>query len=108
MTSLFRVFRTPFRADLDLIDMIVQACVFLHNYLLLTENARYTPTGFIDSYDNTGALVEGFWRDKSVGNRNASYVAKATRDTLKNHVNSETGSVSWQHAHVTDAGIVLQ
>ena len=93
MTSLFRVFRTPFRADLDLIDMIVQACVFLHNYLLLTENARYTPTGFIDSYDNTGALVEGFWRDKSVGNRNASNVAKATRDTLKNHVNSETGSV---------------
>ena len=64
---------------------------------------------FIDSYDDTGALVEGSWRDKSVGHsRNASNVAKAMRDTLKNYVNSETGSVSRQHAHVTDAGIVLQ
>ena len=118
MSSKFRTFRSPIIANLDLIDLIVQACVVLHNYLLLTDNARYVPTGFIDSYDNTGALVEGSWRNEATpeglvpicrqGNRNASNVAKATRDMLKDYVNSEAGSVSWQHAHVTDAGVVLQ
>ena len=41
MTVKFRVFRNPIISNLDLIDLIVQACVDLHNYLLLTDNTRY-------------------------------------------------------------------
>ena len=117
LCSRFRIFRSPIVANLDLVDLIVQACVVLHNYLLLTDNARYVPCGFIDSYDSTGTFVDGSWRKEPnaeglselcyQGNRNSTNVAKAVRDSLANYVNSETGSVSWQHAHVTDVGPVV-
>ena len=35
------------------------ACVCLHNYLRLTENACYSPNGFVDSEDNNGAIKAG-------------------------------------------------
>ena len=41
---------------------IVLACVCLHNYLCLTENASYAPKGFVDSEDNNGAIKSGDWR----------------------------------------------
>ena len=36
--------------------------VCLHNYLRLTDGARYIPTGFIDSETTSGVIVPGDWR----------------------------------------------
>ena len=44
-------------------EKISQATVCLHNYLQLTENARYIPTGFVDSEDSSGHIVPGDWRN---------------------------------------------
>lgn len=62
LSSCWRIFARPINANLDLIDLIVQACSCLHDYFLLTDNARYVPAGFVDLYDSTGTLVEGGWR----------------------------------------------
>ncbi|KAL9977992.1 hypothetical protein ACROYT_G015463 [Oculina patagonica] len=52
----------PIKAKPDHVDMIIKACLCLHNYLMLTDNAYYAPQGFVDSKDNTGATIEGDWR----------------------------------------------
>ena len=38
---------------------IVLATLALHNYLNQTDNAHYTPAGFIDSEDSTGEKIAG-------------------------------------------------
>ena len=37
-------------------------CIALYNYLRLTDNATYCPTGFEDSSNSTDELKEGEWR----------------------------------------------
>ena len=49
-------------------ENFVLACLALHNYLRLTDNCSYCPSGFTDSYDDTGNLREGKWRTLVVGN----------------------------------------
>ena len=81
-----------------------------HYYLRQTDNAAYTPTGFVDSESKDGSVKAGEWRSlqtniEYVGcfaNMNAvrgsrySKDAIAMRETLKDYVNSEAGSVPWQ------------
>lgn len=57
-----RVFRKPIRANVELVERITKATVCLHNSLRLTENAKYIPTGFVDSEDETGQIIPGDWR----------------------------------------------
>ena len=61
MSSRFRIFRKPIIADLDLIELIVQATTSLHNYLLLPDNGKYTPAGFVHNYSDSGD-IDGDWR----------------------------------------------
>ena len=58
----WKIFRRPIKAGMHLIQNIVKATICLHNYLRLTENAGYLPTGFVDSYDESGAFKPGEWR----------------------------------------------
>lgn len=111
----WRIFRRPFKAKLDLTDGIVKACVCLHNYLLLTDTARYIPTGFADSYSNSGEIVHGDWRKEGVvglrnippqGSNNFGASAKQVRDRFRSYVNSDVGSVSWQLDYVRNSGRV--
>ena len=44
----FRIFRRQIKASLPSIDFIIKATICLHNYLRLTDNARYIPSGFVD------------------------------------------------------------
>ena len=60
MTVKFRVFRNPIISNLDLIDLIVQACVDLHNYLLLTNNTRYFTFPLVSSIVMTILVL--WWR----------------------------------------------
>lgn len=114
LAAKWRILRVPINANLDLVDLVVQSCVALHNYLLLTDNARYLPNGFVDCYSSTGDIVEGGWRTDcqinqltplvSQGSNNSLNYAKTVRDNLCSFVNSAEGSVPWQLAYVRDSG----
>lgn len=110
----WRIFRTTIHAGIDLIELIVKAATALHNYLLSTENARYTPTGFTDCFSASGDLIEGSWREGTQqqalatiaiqGTHNHSENAKTVRDQFCEYVNSAEGAVEWQLDHVRDTG----
>ena len=94
LAARWRIFRRPIKANPATVDSIIKACIGLHNYLRLTDNARYTPVGFIGSEDSL--------QDTSNGRafNNTSLSAKDTRDTLKKFFNSTEGSLSWQKSYV--------
>ena len=54
-------FRRPIKATPEAVDLITKACICLHNYLRLTDNAYNVPGGFVDSEDSTGNIIQGDW-----------------------------------------------
>ena len=59
LAAKWRIFRTPIKANVDLVENLAKTAVCLHNYLRLTENAGYKPTGFIDREDITRNIILG-------------------------------------------------
>ena len=49
-------------------ESYVLANLDLHNYLRLTDNAIYSPKGFVDSEDSTGNVTVGKWRKNADAN----------------------------------------
>jgi len=118
LAAKWRVFRRCIRANVDLVTLIVQATVSLHNYLRLTENSHYIPAGFVDCEDNEGNLIPGDWRrevnddntgltqlDRITGNR-YTFEAGRSRDDFMAYFNSPAGEVPWQLQHVRNSGRV--
>ena len=58
----WRIFSRPVKASVENIKRYTQAAVCLHNYLRQTENALYSPSGFIDSENSSGEIKHGEWR----------------------------------------------
>ena len=52
----------PIRAAVENVENYTLACLFLHNYLRLTDNAHDTPSGFVNSEDKDGNFLPGEWR----------------------------------------------
>lgn len=85
------------------VDNIILGACTLHN-LLRTRNPQHT-NNFVDREDPlTHAIIPGAWRDEHAtltglevlhGN-NATKVAKAQRDYLRQYFVSPAGSVPWQ------------
>ena len=46
------IFLRPIKASVKKVESYTLACLALHNYLRLTPNAKYIPTGFVDSEDD--------------------------------------------------------
>ncbi|XP_033117486.1 protein ALP1-like [Anneissia japonica] len=114
LAARWRIFRRPVRANISTVDDIIKATLCLHNYLIKTENARYSPSGFVDCYDG-GELEEREWRNVVEGDNgmgalqanhanNYSFDAKMIRDNLREYVNSVDGSVAWQNETVSYCG----
>ena len=59
LSARFLILQKPIRASVENTERYVLACLALHNYLRLTDNAHYTPAGFIDSEDKHGNFVPG-------------------------------------------------
>lgn len=72
LAAKWRIFRRAIRADVALVEKIVQATICLHNYLRLTENANYTPAGFVDCEDSSGNIIPGDWRSEVSGDEGVS------------------------------------
>ena len=114
LTARWRIFHKPIRSSVENAERYKLACLALHNYLRLTDNAMYCPEGFVDSYNNSGKIKEGEWRSL-VNNGNSSITGMtplrsvrgsryredsiALRNSFATYFRNE-GSVSWQWDHV--------
>lgn len=109
----FRVFMLPMNLVPEKVELVVLACVALHNFLRtkLQGNSVYMPPGFIDTEDReTNREIPGSWRSEPQpqgllpislqGSNHCSANAKAVRDTLCKYFCSENGEVPWQWAMV--------
>lgn len=113
LAARWRIFQKPIRSSVENAERYTLACLGLHNYLRLTDNATYCPEGFVDSYDNTGKIKEGEWRsyvsENNISNgmiplravRGSRYREDAVslREAYVEYFNGE-GSVPWQLEHV--------
>ena len=117
LVTRWRIFRSPIKASPEAVDNITRACTCLHNYLRLTKNPQYLPSGFVDSEDSTGNTVPGNWRTEVQGGNGAfkpanigrtfnrtSLCAKETREMFQKYFNSEEGSLPWQKSHTESCG----
>ncbi|KXJ27548.1 hypothetical protein AC249_AIPGENE7667 [Exaiptasia diaphana] len=116
MAARWRIFRRPIKADVATVEKIVLACVCLHNYLRLTDNANYSPSGFIDYEDSNGNLKQGDWRKIVAQDKNGALApfhcqsgrhsddAKSTREVLTRYFVTEEGQVPWQWEKVRSCG----
>ena len=118
LVARWRVFHGPIKGCVETVEAITQAACILHNYLRLTDNAFYTPAGFVDSETRTGEIRPGDWRNlvpkdslqqpAKLKGRRIKESALQIRDSLKDYVNSDIGAVEWQIRHVTDLGPIVR
>ena len=116
LVAKWRIFRRAIRADVALVEKIVQATICLHNYLRLTENANYTPAGFVDCEDSSGNIIPGDWRSEvnydegglrhlnQIGGNRYTFEVGRAQDDFKSYFNSAEGEVPWQLQHVQSCG----
>ena len=50
------------KADIETVQLIVQASICLHNFLQLTFSTFYNPSRFFDTELSDGSVEEGNWR----------------------------------------------
>ena len=62
----WRILMQPIQAKFEKTRLIIKSTICLHNFLRQTNCAAYCPTGFVDTYDETGQIKEGEWQ-KLVG-----------------------------------------
>ena len=115
MSARWRILRRPIKAGISQVEGIVKAVTCLHNYLRLTDNAKYIPAGFVDNEDSSGNITPGDWRSsvasntglsnlRRVGGNRYTFQAGLARDNFKQYFNSSQGQVSWQLKHVQNCG----
>ena len=93
--------------------MVETIATVLHNCLQQTNDAHYTPAGFVDCDDKSGAIIEGQWRKFIANNlrsvrriRNPCHTKNALqiREVLADFFVSENGSVFCQCDHIRKTG----
>lgn len=98
----WRIFRVPIKANVDMADDIVSACVCLHNWLRNMKCNQYFNSSLVDREIN-GVVHEGSWRTcctnfsnlPRIQNQNTYKEAKETRNKLLQYFITD-GSVPWQ------------
>ncbi len=94
---------------LDTIDLVVQTCCVLHNWLKMTSPSIYLSTGSVDIEDiDSGEIIPGSWRSQisaplaSMGKQKGDRDRKAAeqrRIALSKYFIGE-GAVPWQWSAV--------
>lgn len=107
MSVVFRVFRKAIPLRPVNAELVVMACVYLHNFLRrnTSSTAMYTPNTTFDFEDAAHNVVEGSWRRELTDNnmrnlrrqgRPPSQSAQAIRNHFAEYFCSAQGSVPWQ------------
>ena len=115
MSAKWRILRRPIKAGIDQVEGIVKAVVCLHNYLRLTDNAKYIPVGFVDNEDSSDNVTPGEWQNAvagdtgllnigKVGGNRYAFQAGLARDKFKQYFSSSQGQVSWRLKHTQNFG----
>ena len=117
LAACWRIFRKPIRAAPENVVSFVKACLCLHTYLILTGNAMYIPSGFVDSEDGSGNIRAGDWHNTAsygvgalkpvtIGRafNNSSYTVNHVRTAFTNFFNSDEGSLPWQNEYISSCG----
>ncbi|KAM4618365.1 uncharacterized protein ACJ7VT_007767 [Polymixia lowei] len=117
LAARWRILGRPIECVPEKAEVIVRACVALHNFLICTDAAadrvtRYIPPNFTDTDNNTtGELHHGEWRRHVEGDTNlqktgrlsaasAARAAVCARNDFVNFFCSPAGLVPGQDAHV--------
>ena len=105
LVAKWRIFRQPIAAHPARVEVLVKACVALHNFLQTEQSTTYSPAGLVDFEDAAGKCTDGSWRamecegltpiSKSGSNNYTSH-AKSIRDDLAEFLVSPLGAVPWQ------------
>lgn len=109
LAARWRILRQDIIANVDTVEVIVQATICLHNFLRIKESKvpaherHYCPPGYADNNEN----ANGEWRNEnrelpSVGRLSANNARKdmyAFRDKLAEYFISPHGEVAWQYDH---------
>ena len=104
LSSKFRVFHSTLCVKPDNATIIVHAALALHNFLLHRCPNVYTPSGYMDTENDEGDIVDEDWRqsdepcsirDITIPGCNHTRNASAIRDCLCEYVNGP-GQVPWQ------------
>lgn len=116
LAARWRILGKPMEFLPDKAEMVVKACIALHNMLAYTDAAltpqrSYIPPGFADAVTPAGDLVPGEWRRLCQGDTNltetarlstarASRRAVAVRNDFKAFFQTPQGVVPWQDAAI--------
>ena len=68
MVARWGIFQTTINSEPERVEKIVFPCVALHYYLSQTDNAYYTPFGFVDCESKCGDIIPDQWRSKIESN----------------------------------------
>ena len=107
MANRFRVLLNPICLKPDKVDGIVLACCALHNMLRTVVPTRYTalddetceglPPSNRSATTASTSTSQRLTPARVSGRRSSTQAAKELRDTLCDYLNSDAGSVAWQH-----------
>lgn len=102
----FRVFRKPIPLKPEKCELIVMACLYMHNFLRRNKQSRalYTPPMTFDFEDSDHNVIEGAWRREYTVEgtsilelerrpRNSARTATIIRDQFGEYFMSERGSL---------------
>lgn len=66
LSAVFRVLRKPVLLELNKAEIVITACVYLHNYLRKNKSSRdaYSPPNFFDR-EVEGRNIVGTWRQET-------------------------------------------
>lgn len=80
LSAIFRVLRKPILLEPDKAELVVLACIYLHNFLRKNQSTKhvYTPNGSFDSEVN-GEIIPGSWRQQTDNINGLKSISKVPR-----------------------------
>lgn len=106
LSAVFRILRKPLLLEPSKATIVIQCCIYLHNFLRKNSSTNYMPQGSMDEETDEGTIRLGNWRESGkttsflplnrIG-RKSSQNAKTVREEFADYFMTDVGSVPWQN-----------
>ena len=111
LATRFRVLLKPMNLNPDKAQLVVQASVVLHNFLMKRDAPVYAPPGTVDKEDQFGNVTRGSWHDEYSpsetlnnlslqGSNHNSSSAREIQKEFAEYFGSLNGEVPWQYKKI--------